>query len=181
VNTLCDRCETAHDFTRSEQRITCSYCGHSFTGPVLDPYDAAVEYARKRGQDDGTNAAGWYVQDAFGGRVTHGADESARRILKGIEDGDSAVSDGFPYADLSALWADSLTGRQLMDDARYAAGLRHEDRHDLYAEPFRGSCEACTFASDAFSDICDAYVMAFSDAVQDEIARAARYHLEPVE
>lgn len=130
-------------------------------------YDAALDYARKRGAEDGENAAGWYVQDAFVRMPlgnTDAAAHNARRILKGIEDGDPAMLDTFPYADLSGEWANSLTGPQLVEDALVTAGFSAD-----------GDIEAPSdIAGDWFTDICDAYEQAFSDAAQDAIENAAR-------
>lgn len=66
----------------------------------MDAYEQAIAYAAKRGAQDGANAAGWYLQDTLGGRATGDPVKAARYILRGIEDGDSAVTDGFPFADL---------------------------------------------------------------------------------
>jgi hypothetical protein len=90
-------------------------------------YDAALAYAAARGAGDGANAAGWYVQDTIGGRVSGDPTKAARYILRGIDDGDSAVTDGFPFADLSGQWADSLTGPQLVNDAWASAGVNSID------------------------------------------------------
>jgi hypothetical protein len=130
-----------------------------------DPYTAAVEYARKRGAADGANAAGWYVQETIGGRVTGDPVAAARYILRGIEDGDSAVTDGFPFADLSGEWADSLTGTALYDAAIVNADDWTMTRPDWVAY---------WAGHDAFSDVCDAYSDAFSSAAEDAIASAAR-------
>jgi hypothetical protein len=100
--------------------------------------------------------------------VTHGADESARRILAGIEAGDSAVTDTFPSADLSGQWADTLTGPQLVADAWHAAGVNEDQLDALRAK-----------GEDGFSEICDTYEAAFSQAVEDEIARVARETIGP--
>ena len=121
-------------------------------------YDAAIKYAAKRGRQDGTNAAGWYTMDTIGGRVSRAEDaqRGARAIIAGIEDGDPAVLDTFPAPDLSGERADSSS--DLTRDAWAAAGIAPEDQ-DGYEDA---------------TDICDAYETAFSDAVSDEIARAAR-------
>ena len=129
------------------------------------PYDAAVEYARKRGADDGRNAAGWYIQDTIGGRVAGDPVKAAAYILRGIDDGDSAVTDGFPYADLSGEWADTLTGPQLVDDALSAAGVAVDDET---------TGDASAERMDWFTDVCDAYETAFSDACTAAIETAAR-------
>lgn len=130
------------------------------TSTYTAPYSAAIEYARKVGHDAGENAAAWYVQDTIGGRVSGDPVKAARYILRGIDDGDSAVTDGFPFADLSGEWADTLTGPQLFDDALRAAGVYDQDSgRDV---------------SDGMTDICDAYEMAFSEAAEAAIAAAAR-------
>ena len=129
------------------------------------PYDAAVEYARKRGAEDGASAAAWYVQDTIGGRVSGDPRKAAAYILRGIDDGDSAVTDGFPCADLSGEWADTLTGPQLIDDAIVNADDWTMTRADWVAY---------WADHDAFTDVCDAYETAFSDAAGDAIASAAR-------
>jgi hypothetical protein len=119
-----------------------------------DPYDAAIRYAQDRGAQDGRNAAEWYVQDA--GINTRGG---AHDVLAGIESGDPAVLDTFPFADLSGEWADTLTGPMLVRDAAAAA---------------HGATGHYPHTDEWFSDICDAYETAFSDAVSAEIERAAR-------
>ncbi len=126
----------------------------------MTSYDRAIAYARERGTSDGTNAAGWYVQDAL--RSTRD-DVAIRRILREIEDGDPAVLDTFPQPDLSGEWADTLTGPELVRDALDAAGLT-ECGPGFY-QPVESGFD---------SDICDAYELAFSEAVEAEIARAAR-------
>lgn len=118
-------------------------------------YDAAIKYAADLGSEHGRNAASWYVQD-----VTR--DDPARvagKLLRGIEDGDPAVLDGFSFADLSGEWADSLTGPQLVSDAWASAGHDPAVNVDI---------------AEGYSDICDAYETAFSSAVEDAIASAAR-------
>lgn len=127
-------------------------------------YDAALAYARERGTDDGQNAAGWYVQETFGGHAYASADdaEGAALILRGIEDGDPAVLDTFPFADLSGEWADTLTGPQLVSEAVSEVDLGEDD------------ARKADRLNDWFTDVCDAYENAFSDAVSAEIERAAR-------
>jgi hypothetical protein len=123
-------------------------------------YDRALAYARTLGAEHGANAAEWYVQDTIGGRVSGDPVKAARYILRGIEDGDSAITDGFPFADLSGQWADTLTGPQLEADALDAAGVHDGD----------GLAEDMEW----FTDICDAYESAFSEATETAIATAAR-------
>ena len=112
----------------------------------------ALEIAAQRGTADGKAAASW----CYDGNTPR---EWYARILQGIADGDPMVEDMIPRADLSGEWADTLTGPQLVAESISEA---HEpDDPDHYA--------------DSFSEICRAYEQAFSDAAQDEIARAARY------
>lgn len=128
------------------------------------PHDRALAYARTRGEQDGRNAVSWF--DWMGGWSGPDPEKrAARAILAGIEDGDPAVLDTLPAADLSGQWADTLTGPQLVADAWIEAGIT--DWRSLTGEH-----------DAAFTDICDAYETAFSQAVEDEIARAARAVLE---
>lgn len=130
----------------------------------MDAFDRAIDYATKRGEEDGRNAAGWYVQDTIGGRASGDPVKAARYILRGIDNGDSAVTDGFPFADLSGEWADTLTGPQLVEDA-----IVNVDDWTMTREAW----VAYWAAREPFTPICDAYEVAFSTAAQDEIERAA--------
>jgi hypothetical protein len=129
-------------------------------------YARAIAYAAATGAQDGRSAAGWYAQDTYGGRVTRGAREAATAVLRGIADGDPAMLDGLPAPDLSGQWADTLTGPALVADALAAAGIPDAD---VMA---RASAAPMPFV-DWFSDVCDAYESAFSDAVTAEIERTA--------
>lgn len=118
--------------------------------------DAATGYARALGTDHGRAAASW----VFDGNTS---EETYRRVLAGIDDGDPEVLDTLPCADLSGEWADTLTGPQLIRDALADVLADFEDESDM-EERFG-------------PDICDAYVVAFGDAVVDAVERAAREHL----
>jgi hypothetical protein len=134
-------------------------------------FERAIAYATATGAQDGRSAAGWYAQDTYGGRVTRGAREAATAVLRGIADGDPAVLDGLPAPDLSGEWADTLTGPALVADALAAAGLT---RIDVPAADLTGDPDATiAAAADWFTDVCDAYESAFSDAVTAEIERTA--------
>ena len=124
-------------------------------------YAAAIAYAEKRGREDGTNAAGWYTQDTFRDAPAY----AAAYVLRGLEDGDPAVMDTLPHADLSGEWADSLTGPALVADA-----IVHADDWTMT----RAEWVAYWEAHDPFTDVCDAYELAFDDAAADAIAAAAR-------
>lgn len=131
----------------------------------MDAYDAAIRYAAELGADHGRNAAGWYVQDTIGGRSSGDPVRAARYILRGIDGGDSAVTDGFPFANLSGEWADRLTGADLVQDALHAATTGPDAADD---DPPADAAESW------LSDVCHAYEAAFSAAVSAEIERAAR-------
>lgn len=135
------------------------------------PADRAIEYAANLGTEHGTNAAEWYAQDTFGGRVwsKRGSHAAAIAVLRGIRDGDPDVLDCFPRADLSGEWADTLTGPQLVEQA-----IVHADDWSMTRPAWIAYWEA----NDVFTDVCDAYEQAFSDAVQSEIERTARLALE---
>jgi hypothetical protein len=104
-------------------------------------------YAYELGREHGTNAASW---------VDIADESSARRILAGLEDVGSEVLDALPCADLSGQWADSLTGTALVLDAMPSETFSDDER------------------ADAFSDICDAYELGFSDASTEAIETRAR-------
>lgn len=125
-----------------------------------DAYDKAIAYAAERGKRDGNNAASWY----FDGNTTH---DAYVRALSGIADGDPAVLDTFPFADLSGEWADTLTGPELVHDALWHVAPESP-------APDQDDAIVAAFYSDNFTAICDAYELAFTDAVSAEIERAAR-------
>jgi hypothetical protein len=110
-----------------------------------------MDEARKMGAEHGQNAASWY----FDGNTT---DETYRRVLKGIEEGDPEILDTFPSSPLSGEWADDPTPTTLFRDL----GL------DAHAE--------ATFNPEAFDEVCSAYEDGFYEAVSHEIERVARPH-----
>lgn len=128
------------------------YCIHEwrYSTPCLSQNCEHPETrAAKIGREHGRNAAGWWEQDAIGGRATGDVRPAALRTLSGIEDGDPEILDSLPGPDLSGQWADGYSSR------------------DLYTE----------LSVDGIDDdgsLCDAYEMAFSEAVHDEIARMCR-------
>lgn len=167
----CVTCDAHPDYspvTPTPDGASCASCGQPATvstGPTWHlcdtchtastAYDRAIEYARETGRQAGKAAASWFdIPDA----------RTARAILAGIEDGDPAILDTLPYADLSGEWADSLTGPQLVEDALSDAGL----------PPTGGDAPDGLFA-----DICDAYEQAFQEAAEDAITAAARAILNP--
>ena len=136
-------------------------------------WDAAIAYAAAEGTLDGAAAASWVTD----GNTT---DRTFAWLARGIDDGDPEVLDTLPQPDLSGQWADARTGPQLMAEALRAAGIVHAD-----GSPFRtpdamghapGTCAVCD-AWDAFTEVCDAYDLAFGAAVQDAVRAACTYHL----
>ena len=107
------------------------------------------------GSAHGFNAATWYDASNWSA------------VLRGIEDGDPAILDTFPMADLSGQWADTMTGPALWDEVCNAVGVDSERHGRLY-----------TALADCFSDVCEAYESAFARACNDEIERTARFHAE---
>lgn len=128
------------------------------------PFDIAIAYARDLGAREGHGAAGWFEMDTFGGHVTRGASEAARRVIAGIENGDPTVLNALPTADLSGQWADRMTGPGLVADALDEAGLNEGTNPTAYRKA----------ADNWFTSICDAYETAFDLAVQDEVLRTAK-------
>lgn len=133
-----------------------------------EQYERALVIAREQGTRDGRNAAEWYAQDAFGGRVTHGARESAERILKGIEDGDPEIMDTIPSPDMSGQWADEPTGSDI------ACVILEDVTGETYRDAYTGIYHLPEEWEDAETDILDAYEQAYRDAATDKISELAR-------
>lgn len=113
----------------------------------------ALAYARTKGAEDGKAAATWVTD----GNTT---EATARHLLKGLAEGDPEVMDQLPAPDLSGEWADRITAQDLLEESLAYVGL------------------AFTDISDGLPDeLCDAYELAFSETVQDEVARACKYIL----
>lgn len=124
-------------------------------------WNRTLAIAKARGAEDGIGAAGWWEQDAIGGRSSGDPRPTALRVLTGMEEGDPEVLDALPALDLSGEWADSLTGPGLVEEIGDEAGLDEQERIDW------------------FSEICDAYETAFCEASADEIQRMCIATLEP--
>lgn len=107
------------------------------------------------GKEAGENAAAWWQQNAIGGRATGDTLETARRVLQGLEDGDPETLDALPFPNLSGEWADDPTPATLYAEL----GITAEDDTDDMA-------------------LCDAWQDAASSAVQSEVERLCREHLE---
>jgi hypothetical protein len=110
--------------------------------------DRLREAAADLGADYGRNDASW----VFDGNTT---DETYRRVLAGIEDGDPVILDQLPSAPLSGEWADSQTPQSLMSEL---------GAHDLEPEEE--------------SELCDIFEEAYMVAVEHTVVTTARRMLE---
>jgi hypothetical protein len=128
--------------------------------PNAPSYEQALAYARELGAEHGSNAASW----VFDGNTTQ---ETYRRVLQGIEDGDPEILDSLPAPDLSGQWAGELTSDELVRDSLELAAMLNWAMGDAM------------FAT-VYGEICDAYEDAFSTAVQHEVERTAREMLSGV-
>jgi hypothetical protein len=120
----------------------------------MSKYDDAITYATTLGTEHGESAATWVEI----------SESNAQTILTGMEDGDPEILDALPSADLSGEWADTLTGPQLVLEA-----LEHAESGVVDNDDPR--------LADWFTDICDAYELAFGDATQSAVAERCRYYL----
>jgi hypothetical protein len=125
---------------------------------VTDNYDTAKSRAEEIGAEHGRNAAAWFEQETIGGRVSGTAEalDTARRILRGIADGDPEILDALPGPDLSGQWADGYLPRDLARDC----GLEDE--------------ESDPEGDEILAELCDAYEDAFRTAVTDHVTDACR-------
>lgn len=115
-----------------------------------------LQSAEALGRSDGENAAGWWEQDAVGGRASGDVLLTASTVLAGLEAGDPAVIDGLPSADLSGEWADGMTPRRLAEEC-----LGIEDA---------GVSEQ----GDIVDQLCDAYEQGFSEACEAGVVAACK-------
>jgi hypothetical protein len=120
--------------------------------------DRIKHQAHLWGVEVGENAAEWYAQDSFGGRVTRGAKESARKVLKMLEDGDPEIYDSVRLPDLSGEWAGDPTPQTLAENA----GLDEENDPE-------------GFITD---ELCDEWEEGVSEGFFDKLANLARAEVE---
>jgi hypothetical protein len=138
--------------------------------------EARIAEAAVRGTKAGKAAASW----VFDGNTT---DETYRRTLQGIEDGDPEVMDRLSWSPLSGEWAgesiqellgDLLTcsacgGDGIFAEAGYVEGAEEEPCN---------ACDGTGYDTDAQEEIEEAYEEAAQDAYWQEIERVARFHTE---
>jgi hypothetical protein len=116
--------------------------------------DDTLTKAAAIGAEHAANAVGWFLQDTIGGRASGDVRERAAAILAGINDGDPAILDGLPAADLSGQWADTYT---LLDLAE-----------ELDVSP----------EDDCIDDIATAYEDGFNTAAESAVAAACESVLD---
>lgn len=155
---LCDR-DGTYCSLASAHDGPCKPHGRVPMAATIEMYDRAERYARDLGREHGTNAASWVLG-------THSTDTECRRVLDGLDDGDPEILDLLPAPDLSGQWADTLTGPDLVNDAADYAGFETDDD---------GTPLGVT--DDFFTAVCDAYEYAYTEAVEAEVYRVARYML----
>lgn len=105
--------------------------------------DEIIERAEQDGYDRGKAAGSWLLDG-------NSTEDTARRLLEGIEGGDPEIMDALPSAPLSGEWADSLTPAEVL------GWYDLDEEHDAADEILR-----------AFED-------GYSRGVQDEAVRSAR-------
>ncbi len=72
----------------------------------------AEKEAERLGTIAGSNAAEWFAQDSWGGRVTRGKKEAAESFIRNFDEGNEYFLPDAP--NLSGEWADSETPASLM-------------------------------------------------------------------
>lgn len=100
-------------------------------------YDATMQDAYARGEEDGEAAASWY----FDGNTTL---ETYERVLEGIENGDPEILDTIPGCPLSGEWADGTTPADVLS----ALGVPEEDdAEDDYLRAYEDGYESAALGA----------------------------------
>lgn len=107
-------------------------------------YDDLLKRAQDAGYNHGQAAGSWVIDG-------NTSEDTARAILKGLDEGDPAVYDALPSSPLSGEWADAPTPQSVFKDL----GMTGDE--------------------DFASDVLDAYEFGFEHGAQDEVIRAASY------
>ena len=106
-------------------------------------YDDLIKRAHEAGYAHGEDAGSWVIDG-------NTSADTARYLLKGLEDGDPEVYDRLPDSPLSGEWAGDPTPASVLSDL--------------------GISENC----DGADDLLNEYENAFRDGVEDEVTRAAQ-------
>jgi len=94
-------------------------------------WEAAMKEAWALGHATGVGAAEWTIQDTIGGRASGDTRARAAAIVKGYEDGDPMVLDGFKVPNLSGEFADSMTPEKLIGQLGLAGMLTPEEESEI--------------------------------------------------
>lgn len=117
-----------------------------------------IAKAQELGREAGLAAASW----VFDG---NSSEKDYVRVYQGLEDGDPEVLDALPSPNLSGEWADDPTPKSLFEEITGAdAHAESSWNYDAYQA--------------TLEEICAAWEQAAADAVQEEVGRLAREHLE---
>lgn len=104
--------------------------------------------AKLIGAAEGKARASWF----FDGNTTT---TTYRAVLAGLDDGDPAILDTLPSADLSGEFAEGRTPKTLAED-----------------------CGLADAEGEIVEELCNAYEEAFNTAAEQEIERVCHYHLD---
>lgn len=115
--------------------------------------ERALNRAATLGNQAGTGAAYWAIQDLWGGRAGRGADDAAREFLRRYEDGDDT---GLCEPQLSGEYSDEPTPQSLAIDC----GIEEDD-------------------ADAIDELCSMWEQACSEAYWWTLERSAREQVAP--
>lgn len=121
---------------------------------TFDTRDEAriCDYASKRGQEEGQNAAAVYISAMFDRNLFPAT--TARALLAAIEHGDQEVCVRMPSCDLSGEWAERTNGPSLWKDA--LAFIEKDDSDEEFSDLMQ-------------DEVGDAYEAAFNRASDEAI------------
>jgi hypothetical protein len=113
----------------------------------------AKKEAKILGAEAGSNAAEWFAQDSWGGRVTRGDKEAAQAFLDACENGGELPEP----PNLSGEWADSDTPTSLMES--------------LFGEDWQDTPEFL----EAQDEICQAWEDSCCEAFYSSLVESAKF------
>jgi hypothetical protein len=106
----------------------------------------AKKEAEKLGIEAGSNAAEWFAQDSWGGRVTRGDKEAAQAFLDACENGGELPEP----PNLSGEWADSETPASLMESLLgedWQDTPEYVEAQDEFCQAWEDSCSEAFYSS----------------------------------
>jgi hypothetical protein len=125
---------------------------NAMANAVEKELNLAEKKAEKLGRKAGTNAAEWFAQDSWGGRVTRGEKEAAQAFLDAYEEGGELPEP----PNLSGEWADLETPASLMES--------------LFGEDWQDTSEYV----EAQDEICQAWEDSCSEAFYSSLVESAQ-------